>query len=168
MQRDDAMDVLPQKQEVDSWYAEKLNAATHELNEFRKTPKKKMVEKLKREIVDINEDCKARNQKHHNERMAMKANYKKMLANINKWTPPTPDHINLKNFMIDQINQSMNFDCGEYEYKEPVIKETPEAYYKTRLAQLERDVERHQEEYDKELKKVEFNNKWIDDLYKSL
>jgi len=57
--------------------------------------------------------------------------YEDMLSKVRKWKPPTPDHVDLKKFMIQQLEDSIEFDCfipempqrlsGE-EYKEQQIK----------------------------------------------
>jgi hypothetical protein len=168
MQRDDALDVLPKKQKVDSYYVDGLDEAKKKLAKFKKTPKKEMLIQLKDEIEKTNKDYKTQNQKREEERLTMKSNYENMLNKVNAWTPPTKHHENLKLFMIEQINSSIGWDCGSSTYSDPLITESPSKYYNTKLKDLEYDVERYQRHYDEELKKVEFNNKWIEDLYKSL
>jgi len=37
--------------------------------------------------------------------------YQYMLKKANEWQPPTSDHIKLKDFMIQQISESIKHDC---------------------------------------------------------
>lgn len=44
--------------------------------------------------------------------------YIKMLSMVKAWQPPTPDHAGLKEFMSEQINSSIEFDCdNDYYHK---------------------------------------------------
>lgn len=42
----------------------------------------------------------------------LKIKYESMLAKVLSWKPPTPDHVNFKDFMIEQIQSSIKFDCN--------------------------------------------------------
>ncbi|VTR91619.1 unnamed protein product [Gemmata massiliana] len=42
-----------------------------------------------------------------------------MLEHVRAWEPPSTDHENLKQFMIDQLRESIDFDCRG-EYREPL------------------------------------------------
>jgi hypothetical protein len=46
------------------------------------------------------------------ERTVEKARYEAMLAKAREWTPPTPEHAGLKDFMIKQLEESIRFDCS--------------------------------------------------------
>lgn len=37
-----------------------------------------------------------------------------MLDQVQLWQPPTDDHMGLKEFMIQQIEESIKFDCASY------------------------------------------------------
>ena len=48
-------------------------------------------------------------------------NYTSMLEKVRDWTPPTPKHEEMKKFMIDQLEKSIEFDCqGKYWRDKPV------------------------------------------------
>lgn len=46
----------------------------------------------------------------------MRARYKAMMLAVAGWYPPTLDHIELKNFMLDQLRESLMHDCPEDGY----------------------------------------------------
>lgn len=45
---------------------------------------------------------------------AVRQRYEAMLAEANAWTPPTPDHVGMKEFMVEQLTESIKFDCADY------------------------------------------------------
>lgn len=50
----------------------------------------------------------------------LRASYETMLAKVQAWTPPTDDHKGLKEFMVEQIVESISWDCDGNFYKDPV------------------------------------------------
>lgn len=109
--------------------------------------------------------------KNMNEVILLKTKYENMLNSINNWTPPTPEHIELKKFMIDQITQSIKFDCNVSNYIETLdklSKENPLDRYNTNLNRAISDINFFENDCNEELSKVSEANKWILDLYSSL
>lgn len=51
--------------------------------------------------------------------------YETMRAAAEAWTPPTPDHVGLRDFMIQQLDESLRFDCS-YEPDRPKLESGPE------------------------------------------
>jgi hypothetical protein len=48
--------------------------------------------------------------------------YNDMLFKVGAWQPPTPDHIELKKFMLQQLKESMKFDSMLNYYDENPVK----------------------------------------------
>lgn len=96
--------------------------------------------------------------------------YRRMLSLVRAWTPPTPDHVRMKEFMIEQINESIKVDCGTEYYEkaaaEPLM--TGKEWKEHRLETLLRDVEYHAKNYREEVDRTNERNKWVDDLRRSL
>ena len=46
-------------------------------------------------------------------RKARRQRYTDMLKQVRKWVPPTTEHMGLKRFMIEQLEQSIRLDCGD-------------------------------------------------------
>lgn len=42
----------------------------------------------------------------------IRASYTGMLEKVEEWTPPTPDHEGLKDYMKEQLEGSLTFDCA--------------------------------------------------------
>lgn len=101
------------------------------------------------------------------ERTAQLGRYEAMLAKVRQWTPPTPDHVGLKDFMVQQIEESIRFDCSPINWPEyPQL--APEEWRAERLAKAQRDIEYHTEERAKEVKRARERTEWVRALRQSL
>ena len=65
------------------------------------------------------------------EENVLKRKYLAMLVEVDKWDPPTEDHVGLKKFMIEQINDAIKCDCGGTHT--PPVAEVPGEWYASRL-----------------------------------
>ena len=99
----------------------------------------------------------------------------KMLSDVLKWQPPTPDHIGIKDFMIEQIVKTIDFDCKTDYHDKKLIKIESQLLNtdaseirKQMIEQAERDLAYHREENLKEIQRCEQSNKWVTDLLSSL
>lgn len=97
---------------------------------------------------------------------ALRAKYEAMLAKVNAWTPPTPDHQALKDEMIRQLTESIAYDTGYT--PDPPVKETPETWLQKQLDAAERELRNAQEQYEKEVQSVARRTAWIAALRASL
>lgn len=102
------------------------------------------------------------------EKTALRLKYEAMLAEAHAWTPPTPDHVELRNFMISQIAQSIDFDCGISQYDKPPPKLSGAEWRAERLAQLYKDIAYYERENAAEIERTNQRNEWISALRESL
>lgn len=94
--------------------------------------------------------------------------YERMLAKVNAWTPPTPDHFALKTFMIKQIEESIQFDCTETYYLVPKTRMSGREFYLQRESDLVGEIEHHEREHKSEVAIAARNTAWIKALRESL
>ncbi len=95
--------------------------------------------------------------------------YRSMLQDVLNWIPPTPDHEELKKFMMSQIEESIKFDSmSDFHDKYPIIKTTGAEWRDKKIASSIRSLEYHTEENEKEIERASSKTKWIQDLRKSL
>lgn len=94
--------------------------------------------------------------------------YEAMLAKVNAWTPPTPDHAGLHEFMRSQIVQSIDFDCGGDYDKEPIQRMSGKQWAAEREARLNRDIEYHDREHALEVERAASRTEWVKALRFSL
>lgn len=101
------------------------------------------------------------------------AAYRRMLAEVEAWVPPTADHEGLKKFMVEQITGSLEHDCTwARKYHTDALREyvalQPKTWLKHRRESMERDVKYHSEENAKEVARCSDRTGWIRDLMRSL
>lgn len=91
-----------------------------------------------------------------------------MVAEVNKWNPPSPDHANMKDFMLEQLNISRN----NLEYSKDNLKTlqdaSPIGVYDNALARSLNNISYYQRELAKENSRVAERNLWIKQLRESL
>lgn len=87
--------------------------------------------------------------------------YEAMLAKAAAWTAPTQEHEGLRKFMCEQIEQSIEFDCGGDYDNTPTVRLTGEAWADDRRARLVRDVQYHEREHADEVERAASRTEWV-------
>ncbi len=157
--------IIPNELKKDTYYEEELKSTILELNKFKKLDNKQLEIrcgiKYKEEILRTKDAIKKRTE--------LKLKYEKMLEEVNTWFPPTEDHVNLKNFMIKQLEDSIVYDCNlEYYNLDTIKKLTVKEYKKSELERLEKDMMYCTEKSIEDKERWNKSNKWIEDLRNSL
>jgi hypothetical protein len=91
------------------------------------------------------------------EKNELKQRYMKVLKEVKAWNPPTDEHVNLKNFAIEQLEQSIEWDCDTSYIRTPE-KETPDEWLKRKISKIERDIAYHEKEWIEEVKRTKKRN----------
>ena len=162
--RDEPADaVIPEKFEVSDYHEKEIAKA-----------KQRAAEIESMSFDDVLKACEAEHiaalaswQKRKAEDTDLYNKYNAMLAEVLNWEPPTPDHVKLKEFMVEQLQTSRKFDCGLEWDKEPKAF-MPSEWIARELAAVRRNIEYHSEAHAKEIARVESRNKWISALRESL
>lgn len=152
--------------EISDYYLNRLDKVKKEFEEFRNLTDEEIQEQL-----DERYERSLKEQEKGLKRFEEgKQRYLCMLEKVNGWQPPTEEHINLKNFAIKQLEESLDFDYSdslkEYYLQEP-FKDTLQGYKQYKMKNYLKDIERYSREYKEEIEGVEKINKWIDDLINS-
>lgn len=166
-QRDDNMKIKPTLREVDTYYFEQAKDAAAKLADLEAMKPQDRVQYSKDRIA---KELEAE-QEYFNKKVLLKNKYEAMLAQVHAWNPPTPDHVELKKFMVQQITESINFDCNTSYALERITslsQKNPSTYFQTALESAREDVKFYTEQYEKHMKAVLESNQWITELYKSL
>lgn len=161
--RDDPRDAtIPEKFEPSSQHREALDKALAELldlsnmtdDECRVAAEKEYLEALARYRDLVQSDVEKR------------AKYEAMLDQVLAWEPPTADHVELKAFMVQQIESSIRFDC-DYQWPKPQRKDLA-TWRADKRAQVERDVAYHEKEDAAEVERANSRTAWVQQLRDSL
>lgn len=163
--RDDSMDKpLPKTVKVDKYHEKSLKKANARLVKLQAmSPAQKTIYGAKLLERDIKHCISARNK-------VLKENgiLQQMAEKVRNWTPPTSEHINLKEFMLQQLNTSET-GTGYYdELLEKLQAMGPADAYKKDLENTLWEVNYHMEKMGEEKKRIEGANLWIKNLFESL
>lgn len=163
--RDDPMDAeIPEKFEPSPYYKNALADAHAEFARLRDmSPEEQLAygEKAKADTIAKEIEWLARDTE-ENVRLQM------MEARVKEWEPPTPEHVELKNFMLQQLDISKR-DTGYIKrYLAEAQAKEPMQYYRDALAKAERSIKYHTEEMAKEQERMEGRTEWVRQLRESL
>lgn len=160
-QRDDNASDQIKLRELDGYHSKELEKLE---KQGRPNPSKaEFIEQKKAEIKE--------HKKTISKAKKLKQSYENMLEQTRKWQPPTPEHERLKEFMIEQLESSIQNDCP-IDYYETKIKQTESMTYKEYIKILcekyDWSLSYHTKGIEKEKQSVERANAWITSLHKSL
>jgi len=160
--RDDRMDTpIPDEFEPSTYSKERSKETEDELFYLKGLSEEDKAKGAEKEFAESMEYYE-KNVKDNEEKIS---NYRKMLKEVENWTPPTEDHVGLQEFMITQLKESIDFDSCDYTVP---IQKTPEEWYQAEMDSANRDLEYHKKEWEKEVERCNGRTKWVKDLRKSL
>ena len=163
MMRDDSLDVpVPERFEPSNYHRDEERKARDKVS--RLSAMGKSEKRLHGKV--IKEERLAYLKKAQAENAVPLAKMEAMRREVERWTPPTGEHDGLKKFMLQQLEDSIRFNSGEYYAKEIAATEatTPEQLVDEELKKAQSDVEYHVEEYAKELARTDECNRWLAQL----
>lgn len=100
------------------------------------------------------------------ERNKLQAAYEAMLAQVDSWTAPTADHVGLKRFMREQLETSIEFDCGYSTNQAPKLSGA-----EWRANEIERassTITYHTKHHADEVRRAAERTAWVKALRESL
>lgn len=163
--RDESSDTpIPEKFEPSTYHIDKLTELKTEKERILTMTDDEIEDKIEQQFNAELNRIKKRNEEMTNRRVK----YLDMLRKVEKWVPPTQGHMEFKDFMIEQIQTSMKFDCYEFEDNDPNVALDVDAWRNTQLERIDDDIIYHQRGHHKELEMIDGRNKWIQDLRDSL
>ena len=162
LQRDDPAKDPPRLIPVSDYHAKRIVEAEARLAELQAMT----VEEAGRRADADHAKAVEERWRYRRERRATESRYEAMRADVEKWTPPTPDHAGLRKFMLDQIADSVKFDCVEYG-EDPVAK-TGAEWLAAERAKAAHDIGYHRNGDAEEQERTRTRHEWIRALYLSL
>ena len=163
--RDKPLDApIPESFEPDDFYRNQYEMAKAEYEAFIANPPTE--EELSKEYDEYVASEREQYAKTIAEKREKRGRYNRMLTKVLKWQPPTPDHEGLRRFMIQQLQESIEFDCTEYDLALPEREQyvsygmDPEVYRGRR--------DRNHAKWKCEIERVAKRNQWLKDLRDSL
>ncbi len=164
MMRDDPNDAeIPEEFKPSNYHKESLEKAYRELKDLDQISEK---EATLKSIEECNEKNK-QEKEYEKKKLILKNKYLAMLEKVKAWNPPSPDHENLKKFMISQIEESIDFDCKVYPNKTNMPLSGKD-WLKEKRDHILWEIEYHTKEDREECERVAGRNLWLKQLRESL
>jgi len=125
-----------------------------------------------------NDDAESKSRKEHEaslassksyveNKKALRKKYIEMLKHVKQWQPPAADHAGLKDFMIQQIEDSIKFDCSDYT-PEVIPEMSGKEWLSKKQEALMKSLSYHTKEDIEERKIAADRSEWIRQLKESL
>ena len=163
--RDDSLDTPISEPDEESWYnTEALKKAKDALYDMYNSTNEDLQSLLEEEYSNqeksrLNQLEKIRVHRNH---------YENMLSKVHNWEPPTKDHVELKKFMINQLNESVNFDCNDEEYYDnPSEEMNLSDWFDENQENYLWRIDYHEKRIEERSEKTEDKKIWIKNLKES-
>lgn len=167
MMREEPFDAqIPEKFEPSDYHQRQIQAAKAEIEQLKAMTTEQAYTQALSEYNDKKSRCERRIQAANE----LRQKYLEMRSKAEAWQPPTPDHEELKVFMLSQITKSMAFDCNTKHDENELasMKFEPATWRANKLNAAEYSIEYHQKHYEEELERVAGRNAWIQALRDSV
>jgi hypothetical protein len=164
MMRDDPANArVPERFEPSDWNAKQLAVAKDRLATLQvMSPEAARINAK----AEYDAAVKAREERIAS-KQALSDKYHAMLAKVVQWEVPSPEHQGLKDFMAEQLRQSIDFDCS-MEYDAAPLLLPGDAWLTKAIAGAQREVDHHAKAHAEEVERTEGRNRWLADLRKSV
>lgn len=165
--RDEPDAEIPEEFTVASYYPKKIVEAEEELEKLKQMTDEEIAVVVQKEYIKQKEYFT----KELENRKALRERYEEMLRKVEAWQVPTKDHVSLKNFMIEQLNTSIDGDCSTRYYTSVLNDlrvQSVEEYRINSEEKLKKDLEFYTKYINEEKERVENKNKWIKNLRESM
>jgi len=140
----------PKKRVTCSLYVENMNKAQTEIDKIKNM---------------TDDDINIENMNQYNNEMCeyyetlrrgkeLKEKYEQMLYNVLGYNPPSNDFVGYKNFMIDQIENSMNSDCNTSYITKP-IKQNSVDWKRNKIKKLLGEIDYNKKQQKEEIGRIE-------------
>jgi len=155
---------IPEKFEPSPYHADALENATQRqlsLSKLNQEERHKFGKEKRSDAI-------VQNQIYLDEQTASQGRFIKMKDKVSGWEAPTPGHVELKTFMLQQLNISTIDTDYSRECLAKAKHKGPMEYYRNTLDQAVSDIEYHTKAIEKEQKRNAERNQWVEDLRGSL
>jgi len=157
MMRDDPGDApIPEFKPRTEYYEKSLAEAESKLRELQSMT----IDQAREAARHDHEAATLARQERAAERNALRAKYLDMRAKVAAWKPPTPEHNGMKEFMLKQIDQSIDFDCNDRWDDAPALQD-PETWLKEQIERVARTIAYDKQHIAEEISRTNARNAWV-------
>ena len=161
--KEEAID-LEKDFQPNSFYKDMLEVAEKDYQDFLDNPPTE--EQLNKEFDEYVQMEQTRFLEREQKTETIRKRYADMMKKVLAWQPPTSEHQSLKDFMLNQLRDSIEFDCSYYA---PDVTDR-EGFFKDAMSpdRFLRRISHYREMWEKEVRRSEKCKKWVKDLMDSL
>lgn len=165
LMRDDPQDAkIPEKFEPNDYHLKARVTAENTLNTLNSLSDEEAGKKALEQFID-KENSRIDSIKKSN---VIEERYSEMLVKARAWESPSEDHDKFKEFMVSQLEQSIEFDCNCSFYKEPTVELTGAQWRSEEIKQANHNIAYHTKNYNDEVERTDKRNLWVDLLRKAI
>ena len=170
--RDEPLDKEYKKRSPDDYYYARIHEIESQLVKALKAPDKF--------FIDMEMDRLKSDYSYHKKKIEeKKATYERLasiLEETENWNPPTKEHAGIKDFMIQQLEETIKYD-GDSSYNEGELDdivrqmESPIDIKRVKdehIESLKEDLESAKKRLEEEIKRCEDSDEWVSQFLKSL
>lgn len=162
--RDEPMSAaIPEEFPVTTYHQERIAEAEKRLSDLKETS----IEQAEQHARCYFDKAVAEYDRILTKRADLLAKYDAMLAKAQAWMPPTPDHQGLKDFMVQQIAESIKWDCDTKYLTTPTLM-TGREWLTMETSFALRNLEYHRREHQAEVERTTGRTAWVKALKASL
>jgi hypothetical protein len=169
--RDDELDAEFIKRTPSDYYATEIGRAKQLLKDAKTLSDEVIVKNRKEEL----EKSKEYHLKAIAKAKVDTINLNDILKEVRKWHPPTAEHTGIKDYMIDQIEKTIDFDCKTKWHDEELAKIelglltlNPSEIRKDMITKAKKDFEYNTKKYNEDVETCEQSNNWVATFLESL
>lgn len=163
--RDEPSVPIPEALEPSSYHKEALAKAKRDLGRVMALTESECAEQSSEEYESRLGEWQASRIR----RTETRTRYEAMLTEARKWLPPTPEHKGLKDFMVQQLTESIRFDCShDDEDWKPKRAASAKAWRDEQIKRAKKDIEYHAEHYADDVRRASERTEWSRALRTSL
>lgn len=155
------------KEKPNPYYKNKIKQLLNEQQKYNEYTdndwQKEYFKYIEDQLKDIDDNIK--------EKIESKEKYENILNQVKEWIPPNENFHKLKSFMINQIEESIDFDCDTsfwQERKNKISNLKLEQYKRNVLNDINESLISNKEYYDEEVQRVKERNQWKQQLIESI
>lgn len=169
--RDDSMSSTYKPREVDTYHQKRLQEEKNSLVKLNETTDEQL-------LVEARKDIEKSIDYHKNKKQEVEKTRQKLesfLKQAEEYVAPTPEHEEYKKFLKQQLTETIKWD-GDSAYHDKEIENLEKAIQdlsavevrEDRTETIQRSIDYHSENWQKELVRVKDANQWVEDAIKSL
>jgi len=169
--RDDDMDAEITPRTPSDYYSKEIEKAKQLLKDVETLSDVEIVQNRKEEL----EKNKDYHLKAIEKAKVDTKNMNDILKDVRKWQPPTSEHIEIKDFMIDQIEKTIDFDCKTKYHDDALVEIDLELLTlnaskirENLIAKAKKDFEYNTKNYNEDVERCNKSNQWVSDFTASL